>query len=125
VKLLIEVETNLRLAAYAPGRIEFTPTENAPGDLAQRLAQRLQAWTGARWGVTLVNGAEAPTIAETRDKAMLALREKATAHPLVQAALDAFPGAKVAAIRTQEELNAAAAEEALPEVDEEWDPFEE
>ncbi len=124
VKLLIEVETSLRLAAYAPGRIEFTPTPQAPGDLAQRLAQRLQAWTGARWGVTLVNGAEAPTIAELRNAEALALRAEAEAHPLVQAALSAFPGARVGAIRTQEELNAAAAEEALPEVDEEWDPFE-
>jgi len=125
VKLLIEVETTLRLAAYAPGRIEFTPTPDAPGDLAQRLAQRLQAWTGARWGVTLVNGTDAPTIAEIRDTATHALRETAMVHPLVQAALTAFPGARVGAIRTQDELNAAAAAEALPEVDEEWDPFEE
>ncbi len=124
VKLLIEVETCLRLAAYAPGRIEFTPTPDAPGDLAQRLGQRLQAWTGARWAVTLVNQAAAPTIAETRDAARLALREQAAGHTLVQAALATFPGAKVGAIRTQEELNAAAAKEALPEIDEAWDPFE-
>ena len=41
VKLLVEVETTLRLAAYQPGRIEFTPTEKAPADLAQRLGARL------------------------------------------------------------------------------------
>ena len=124
VKLLIEVETTLRLASYAPGRIEFTPTPDAPGDLAQRLARRLQDWTGARWGVTLVRGAEAATIAEMRDAAREALKEEARAHPLVQAALAAFPGASIGRIRSREELNAAAAEEALPEVDEEWDPFE-
>ncbi len=127
VKLLIEVETTLRLASYAPGRIEFTPTPDAPGDLAQRLARRLQDWTGARWGVTLVQGAEAPTIAEMRNAAREALKEEARAHPLVQAALAAFPGASIGRIRSREELNAAAAREALPEVDEadeEWDPFE-
>ncbi len=124
VKLLIEVETTLRLASYAPGRIEFTPTPDAPADLAQRLAQRLQAWTGARWGVTLVQGAKAATIAEMRNAAKEALKEEARAHPLVQAALAAFPGASIGRIRSREEINAAAAEEALPEVDEEWDPFE-
>lgn len=43
VKLLVEVEGCLRLAAYSPGRIEFAPTENAPRDLAARLAARLQS----------------------------------------------------------------------------------
>ena len=28
VRLLVEVETTLRLAAYQPGRIEFVPTDN-------------------------------------------------------------------------------------------------
>ena len=48
VKLLVEVETSVRLVAYQPGRIEFTPTDNAPRDLSQRLGQRLQSWTGNR-----------------------------------------------------------------------------
>ena len=59
VKLLVEVETTLRLAAYQPGRIEFTPTDNAPRDMAQRLGAKLQQWTGNRWAVSIVNGAEA------------------------------------------------------------------
>ena len=71
VKLLVEVETTLRLGRYSPGRIEFTPTETAPPDLASRLGQRLQTWTGARWGVSVVSDATAPTIAETRDAARL------------------------------------------------------
>jgi DNA polymerase-3 subunit gamma/tau len=124
VKLLVEVETGLRLARYSPGMIEFTPADAAPPDLAQRLAQRLQGWTGARWGVTLVGGATAPTIAETRDSEKLALEDEARAHPLVQAVLLAFPNARITEIRTPEEMAAEAEAEALPEVDEEWDPFE-
>ena len=64
VKLLVEVETGIRLAAYQPGRIEFTPADKAAPDLAQRLGQRLQAWTGNRWAITLVNTCTAPTIAD-------------------------------------------------------------
>ena len=63
VKLLVEVETTLRLAAYQPGRIEFVPTDTAPRDLAQRLGSALQRWTGNRWAVTLVNEGGAETIA--------------------------------------------------------------
>jgi len=125
VKLLVEVETTLRLASYAPGRIEFTPTQNAPKDLATRLAQRLQGWTGVRWGVTLVNGCDAPTIAETRDEARLALENEAHQHPLVQAVIAAFPDAKIKDIRTPDDIANEAAQDALPEVEDEWDPFEE
>ena len=125
VKLLVEVESCVRLAAYQPGRIEFTPTDNAPGDLAQRLGSALQRWTGNRWGVTLVNGSDAPTIVETRDAAEMAIKAEAAEHPLVKAVLEAFPGAVIEEVRTPDQLAAVAEAEALPEVEDEWDPFEE
>ncbi|OSQ51443.1 DNA polymerase III subunit gamma/tau [Marivita geojedonensis] len=125
VKLLVEVEGCVRLAAYQPGRIEFTPTDNAPADLAQRLGSALQRWTGNRWGVSVVNGSDAPTITETRDAADLAIKAEAAEHPLVKAVLDAFPGAVIEEVRTPDQLAAEAEAEALPEVEDEWDPFEE
>lgn len=124
VKLLIEVETTLRLVSYSPGRIEFEPTADAPRDLAARLAQCLQTWTGTRWGVSVTGSGGGTTIAEDRDAERLAMEAKAQEHPLVQAVLLAFPSAKITDIRTPEELAKAAAAEALPEVDDEWDPFE-
>ena len=124
VKLLVEVETGVQLAAYQPGRIEFVPSEHAPHDLAQRLGSRLQAWTGNRWAVTLVNSGGAATIANLRDAEENALREKAKAHPLVQAIIAQFPNAKVGDIKSHKSLEADALHDALPEVDEEWDPFE-
>ncbi|SFL50533.1 DNA polymerase III subunit gamma/tau [Shimia aestuarii] len=125
VKLLVEVETCVRLVSYQPGRIEFVPTEAAPRDLAARLGQRLQGWTGNRWAVTIVNDGGAETIAEKRDAAENALRAEALEHPMVQAVLSAFPKAKITEIKTQQDLAAEAMAEALPEVEDEWDPFEE
>ena len=124
VKLLVEVENGVRLGAYQPGRIEFTPTDTAPRDLAQRLGQRLQHWTGNRWAVSIVGDADAKTIAEVRDAEGIALREQAHQHPLMQAVLAQFPKAAITAIRTPEQIAAEATEEALPEVEDEWDPFE-
>jgi DNA polymerase-3 subunit gamma/tau len=124
VRLLVEVETCLRLAAYRPGRIEFTPTPDAPADLAQRLGARLHLWTGNRWAVTLVNGSEVETIAEVRDAKENALKRDALEHPMMQAVLAQFPAARIVAIRTPQDIAADAVAEALPEVEDEWDPFE-
>ncbi len=125
VKLLVEVENTLRLVSYSPGRIEFEPTEDAPRDLAARLGSRLQAWTGARWAVSVTGAGGGKTIAEDRDSERLRLEAQAREHPLVQAVLDAFPQARITDIRTPDARARAAAEAALPEVEDEWDPFEE
>lgn len=125
VQLLIEVETYLRLARYEPGRIEFEPAPGAPSGLAQKLGQRLQLWTGARWAVTIVSEGGEPSILEVRNAEQDALRAEAAGHPLVKAVLAAFPEAKITDIRAPETLAADAAQAALPEVEEEWDPFEE
>jgi DNA polymerase-3 subunit gamma/tau len=125
VKLLVEVETGVQLAKYQPGRIEFVPTETAPQGLAQRLGQRLQLWTGNRWAVSVVNEGGTQTIAAKRDKAENALKAEAETHPLVQAVLTEFPKAKITQIRTPDDIAEAAQAEALPEVEDEWDPFEE
>jgi len=124
MRLLMEVEEGVRLVKYAPGRIEFEPAPAAKSDLAARLSQRLQGWTGARWGVSVVNSGGAATLAEQRDAAADAARAEAMGTPLVQAVMLAFPGAKITDIRTAEAMAASAAAEALPEVEDEFDPFE-
>ncbi len=124
VTLLLDVENHLRLVHYAPGRIEFEPTADAPRDLAATLAQRLQGWTGIRWGVSVVSSGGGATIAEGRDAKEIAAKEKAMENPLVQAVFAAFPEARITAIRSPEEAKAEAVADALPEVEDEWDPFE-
>ena len=91
--------------------------------MAQRLGSRLQTWTANRWAVSIgSNGAK--TIAELRDAAATALKGEAQAHPLVQAVLLAFPKAEITDIRTTKDIAAEAKIEALPEVEDEWDPFD-
>ena len=125
VKLLVEVENGVRLVSYQPGRIEFTPAAQAPADLAPRLGSALQRWTGNRWAVSIVSDGDAPTIGEIRDEAELALKSEAEQHPLVQAVLAQFPKARITNIETPEQRAAKVETEALPEVEDEWDPFEE
>ncbi|WP_416914701.1 MAG: DNA polymerase III subunit gamma/tau [Roseicyclus sp.] len=130
IKLLVELKTCLRLVSYAPGRIEFQPTENAPPDLSQRLGRALTLATGARWVISLANEGGGPTIAEAEQAQRHALEAELEQHPLLQAVKAAFPEAKIAAIRTRAELQAQAQAEALPELPdpddlpEDWDPFD-
>ncbi|MBB5224145.1 DNA polymerase-3 subunit gamma/tau [Amaricoccus macauensis] len=127
ISLLVEVESHVRLARYAPGRIEFEPGDGAPPDLAARLAQRLQLWTGVRWGVAIVGSGGEPTIAEVRAERKGTLHAQALAHPMVQAMLAAFPGAEVREVRAPDLTDpttaplAPAAEEAE---DDDWDPID-
>jgi DNA polymerase-3 subunit gamma/tau len=123
VSLLVEIETGVRLARYAPGRIEFEPADGAAPDLAQRLAQRLQTFTGARWGVSVVGSGGGATIAEERAARKGDLQAKAREHPLVQAMLAAFPGATIKDVRPPEAPTAEAAGPAVAG-DEDWDPFD-
>jgi DNA polymerase-3 subunit gamma/tau len=125
VKLQIEVENHLRLVRYSPGRIEFEPTADAPRDLAATLAQRLQSWTGTRWGVSVVSEGGEPTVDEVRKAAFLTAKAEALENPLVKAVFTAFPEATIIDIKTFEQQQAEAEVTALPEVEDEWDPFEE
>ncbi|MTH35056.1 DNA polymerase III subunit gamma/tau [Paracoccus limosus] len=136
MKLLLDVEDHLRLVRYAPGRIDFNPTDNAPRDFAQRLAERLRGWTGGqRWAVVVVSEPGQPTISEQRAARELEARARAMENPAVQAIFAAFPQARITRIRPAPQpvaVEKPAGEDTSPheltegpvaEV-EEWDPFE-
>ena len=125
VKLLVDIENSLRLVTYRPGYIEFTPTEFAPANLAQRLSNRLKEWTGSRWAVSVVQNGEAETIFEKKEKDAKELETEAYAHPFVKEALIQFPAARIVNVISKKKLEQEAAIQALEEVDSEWDPFEE
>ena len=122
VSLLLEIETGLRLVRYSPGRIEFEPDAGTAADFAPRLAQRLQAWTGVRWGVSVVATGGGATLAETATALRDDLMARAQAHPMVQAALASFPGAVIRDIRPPGAIAGGA--DVGPEEDDAWDPLD-
>ncbi|MCF6273423.1 MAG: DNA polymerase III subunit gamma/tau [Rhodobacteraceae bacterium] len=129
--LLIEVEKHVRLVNYAPGRIEFAPAADMTPEFVSRFAARLQNWTGARWGISVVSEGGASTIEERRDAHNAGLQEQALAHPLVAAVMSAFSGAEIRNIKADNVFDHAN-EGIVPidadELDDEWepvDPFEE
>ncbi|UPG72952.1 DNA polymerase III subunit gamma/tau [Roseomonas gilardii subsp. gilardii] len=107
---------SVRLVSFGRGRLELNPTPQAPRDLAAQLTALLNEVTGQRWTVVLSNAGGEPTLAEQGKAVAAQARELAESHPLVQAVLAAFPGAKIEDVRdnTLDEygLPPAAAEEA-------------
>jgi DNA polymerase-3 subunit gamma/tau len=88
-KLREELEKFARNLKFDGRKIEFSPQEGTPKDLASRLTARLKDWTGERWVVSVdTRNTIGTTMREERD-------EKIRAHPLVKAALDMFPGAQL------------------------------
>jgi DNA polymerase III subunit gamma/tau len=116
----------LHLVHFEPGRIEFRPAEGAPRDLANRLGQLLGEWTGTRWLVAISEAEGEPTVRQQEASRERDLRSEIVSHPLVQAVLETFPGATIAAVRERliappdgsEDVPAVNAEETNAEEDE-------
>jgi len=91
---------NVHLIRFEPGRIDFNPEPGAPRDLPARMMELLQRWTGRRW-VVVINAAEAgaPTLAQQAYRAKEAQKAAAATNPLVDAVLQAFPGATIETVR--------------------------
>ena len=95
VMLYAHLRQSAHLVRFAPPVIELRLTPTAPRDLVQNLGRLLEAETGRRWTIALSHQPGEPTIDEAEGVAVAAQRDAALAHPLVQAILDIFPGARV------------------------------
>jgi DNA polymerase-3 subunit gamma/tau len=63
------------------------------------VSEKLREWTGMTWFVSVSSEQGEPTLGQQRERAAADRRSAALSHPLVQAALETFPGAEVAAVR--------------------------
>jgi DNA polymerase-3 subunit gamma/tau len=97
--LRAHLHAHVHLVHFEPGRIEFRPATGAPRDLANRLGKLLSDWTGTRWVVSISGEEGAPTLRDQAEARALSLRNEAAHDPLVRAVLEAFPGARIEAVR--------------------------
>ena len=105
---------NVHLVKYEIGKISLRVSEDGPRDLAKDLSRCLNDWTGRAWFIEASQQEGAPTLQQQRDAAAAARYAAAVAHPMVRMALDAFPGSKVAEVRSVADREAAEDTAALP-----------
>jgi DNA polymerase-3 subunit gamma/tau len=87
------------LVRFAPPVIELRTEPDAPRDLAPKLAALLSNATGARWTIALSTAPGEPTLAQQGNAADAVRREEAADHPLIQAIMRAFPGARIDSVQ--------------------------
>ncbi|MEC8565767.1 MAG: DNA polymerase III subunit gamma/tau, partial [Pseudomonadota bacterium] len=84
------------------GRLEIR-LAGEQANIAQDLTRKLREWTGQNWMVSLSSETGDQTIASRRQTAADIRHEAAMADPLVKAALDVFPDARIEAITELDE----------------------
>ena len=120
--LLLDVENYLQLASYQPGRIEFEPAEctyrsrTTIGRMSASLERK-------RMGCQCCQFRRCANTTVAKKATENTLKQKASETPLVQAALSVFPKAKITDVKSAADLAHEIEADALPEVDEEWDPL--
>ena len=108
MRLKIALESEIRLVRFEPGRIEFELAPGGARELASILMQKLQAWTGERWMVSIVASGGAPTLKEQLEADERKRRSSLESDPLVASVLARFPGAQIVAVRGRDEGAASA-----------------
>ncbi|MFO1125468.1 MAG: DNA polymerase III subunit gamma/tau [Methylocystis sp.] len=108
MRLKIALESEVRLVRFDAGLIEFELAPGGARDLAATLMQKLQAWTGERWMVSIVASGGAPSLKEQREAEERRRRSSLESDPLVASVLARFPGAQIVAVRGRDEAAASA-----------------
>ena len=130
ITLKIALERDVRLVRFEQGRIEFALAEGGARHLANDLSKRLKEWTGQTWMVAVVNTEGAATLREQAEEARGKRESNAAAHPVVKAALEHFPGARIVDVRdpkaraAQEAAEAGGADEYLADAEPLFDDAE-
>ncbi len=83
----------------AQGRIELRVTDKAQPDLIGQVGKLISEWTGRRWVVSVSGEEGEPTLDAQRQAAENSRFAAAAEHPLVKAALEIFPGARIEDVR--------------------------
>src|SRR5690625_65260 len=116
LRLAGHLRNDVHLVRFEVGSIELNPGEHAPRDLTGTLGKLLTEWTGIRWIVSVSDAPGQPTLAQQEANAEQQLRNEVLEHPLVQAVLDAFPGAELARVTGSPEPQETLTAEALDEI---------
>ena len=102
-RLADQLEVDVGLVAFAPGRLVLHPLPGWPAEQRSRLQTLLGDKTGRAWSIELDPAApHEPPLREVAKREAAAGQAAALQHPLAQSLLQTFPGAKVVAHRRPE-----------------------
>ena len=86
---------HVRIIELRHGHLRYTTPPAFRDEIVADLKEALLRATGERWDVAKGAGEGAPSLTEREEMAAAAEAERVRSHPLVRAALEAFPGAEI------------------------------
>ncbi len=101
-RLRAHLEEHVSLVKFdgAAGSIDLFLLPGASPEIANDLREKLNRWTGRRWMVVLSKARGDLSLGEQKRQREAAELQALKSHPAVAAVFEAFPDAKVAAVRT-------------------------
>ena len=101
MQMKVSIRRYVRPVSFRPGVIEIGLTDDAPRGFASDLSKKLTEWTGARFMVSVVQGATTKTLDEAENARRDGMMADAKADPDVAAILARFPGSKIINVRIE------------------------
>jgi DNA polymerase III subunit gamma/tau len=101
VLLQQQISNFVHLVKFERGHLAVRVKEGAPQNLIGQMSERLSAWTGERWIVSLSREEGEATLAERSQNEAQSVMDDVKSSPVVAEALKVFPGAKIIDIRTK------------------------
>jgi DNA polymerase-3 subunit gamma/tau len=92
------------LVRFERGRLEVRLAQGANASLPGEISEKLAKWTGERWVVSVSSAEGEATVATQREAQDQARRASAAQDPLLKAAMQVFPGARIVAVRDRDEF---------------------
>ncbi|MEL0116905.1 MAG: DNA polymerase III subunit gamma/tau, partial [Pelagibacteraceae bacterium] len=103
VTLKYDLERNVKLVSFVPGKINITFNEKLNKNFIKILTEKLLKWTGERWIISLSQEEGAKTIFEKTKSDKKEKLEEAMKSDVVKKMLSVFPDAKLIDVTKEED----------------------
>ena len=103
LELKYDLERNVKLVSFSKGKIDISFTDKLNKKFIKILTEKLLAWTGERWIISLSKNDGAKTVYEKKleEKSANLLKEKK--NDIVKKLFSAFPDAKLIDVEEKED----------------------
>ena len=103
VELKYDLERNVNLVSFIPGKIDMTFNEKLNKNFIKILTERLLKWTGERWIISLSKDQGDKTFYEKKIADKTKKLEKEMNSDLVKDFISAFPDAKLVSVKEEDD----------------------